>query len=441
MKHYFTVTCSRGFEPILCKELRRLNLNNVNEGVGSVRFQGTISDGMKAALWTRLGSRVLIEIARFPGMDPDDLYDGIRDMPWEDHMDKHDTLWINFTGYSKQIRHSQFAARKAKDALVDRFRDLTGSRPSVDKDADLRIHIHLSHGMFSVAIDLCGDPLHLRTPNRQISDAPLKENLAAALLHWSGWVSQAKKGVPFIDPLCGSGAIALEAMGIACNKAANIERRDWNFKRWKQYEPKLWKKLVAEAIEGELDEPMAPIYAQDIDATAIRYVRANAKAQGVPCPILKVSPVNRLKPPEGAENGYIVTNPPYGERIGSHAHVDEVYEDLGFALAEFEGWKVFLLCPPNDLYLAAGYNRTGDRLTLHNGPLKCRFLELNLENPFVIPIRADNWEKTPEKEEKQGEETSEQASSSEYVPVSEGESKSEESSSSEESSRSEGTST
>ena len=398
MKHYFTVTCSRGFEPILCKELRRLNLNNVNEGIGSVRFQGTISDGMKAALWTRLGSRVLLEISRFSGMDQDALYDGIRDIPWEDHMDKHDTLWINFTGYSKQIRHSQFAARKAKDAIADRFRDLTGSRPSVDKDADLRIHIHLSHGMFSVAIDLCGDPLHLRTPNRQITDAPLKENLAAALIHWSGWVSQAKKGVPFMDPLCGSGAIALEAMGIACNKAANIERRDWNFKKWKQYEPKLWKELVSEARAGELDEPMAPIYAQDIDATAIRYTRENARAQKVPSPILKVSPVNRLRPPEGVENGFIVTNPPYGERIGSHAHVDEVYEDFGFALAEFEGWKVFLLCPPNDLYLAAGYNRTGDRLTLHNGPLKCRFLELNLENPFVIPRKEVVPEEVSEEE-------------------------------------------
>lgn len=391
MKHYFTVTCSRGFEPILCKELRRLNLNNVKEGIGSVRFQGTISDGLKACLWTRLGSRVLLEISRFSGMDADELYDGMREIPWEDHMGVTDSLWINFTGYSKQIRHSQFAARKAKDAIVDRFRDQTGSRPSVDKDGTLRIHIHLQHGLFSVSIDLCGEPLHLRTPNRQITDAPLKENLAAALLHWSGWVKEVKKGAPLLDPLCGSGSIVLEAMGIACNKAANIERDEWNFKNWKQFDAKIWEKLVKEAKKQELSEPMAPIFAQDIDATAIKYVRENAKAQKLPAPNLKVSPVQRLTPP--APTGFIVSNPPYGERIGSHAHVDSVYADLGHALKEnFKGnleedseapqsWRVFLLCPPNDLYLATGYARTEERITLHNGPLKCRFLELNLKKP------------------------------------------------------------
>ena len=378
MKHYFTVTCSRGFEPILCKELRRLNLNNVKEGIGSVRFQGSLSDGLKACLWTRLGSRVLLEISRFSGMNADDLYEGMRDIPWEDHMNVEDSLWINFTGYSKQIRHSQFAARRAKDALVDRFREQTGSRPSVDKDGTIRIHIHLQHGLFSVSIDLCGPPLHLRTPNRQITDAPLKENLAAALLHWSGWVKEVKKGTPLLDPLCGSGSIALEAMGIACKKAPNIEREEWNFKKWKQFDPKIWDELVKEAREQELSTPMAPIFAQDIDATAIKYVRENAKAQKLPCPEIKVSPVNSLTPPE--EVGFIVSNPPYGERIGSHAHVDGVYEDLGQALQAFPAWNVFLLCPPNDLYLAAGYNRKGERITLHNGPLKCRFLQLDLEN-------------------------------------------------------------
>ena len=380
MKYYFTVTCSRGFEPILCKELRRLHLNQIKEGTGSVRFRGSISDGLKACLWTRLGSRVLLEVARFSGLNADELYDGMKEIPWEEHMDVTDSIWINFTGYSKQIRHSQFAARKAKDAIVDRFREKTGSRPSVDKDGEIRIHIHLQHGLFSVAIDLCGEPLHLRTPNRQITDAPLKENLAAALLHWSGWVKEASKGIPLLDPLCGSGSIALEAMGISCQKAANIERNEWNFKKWKQFNPKIWEQLVSEAREQERTEPMAPIFARDIDATAIKYVKENAKAQKLPIPNVEVSPVRNLTLP--SSQGFIVSNPPYGERIGSHAHVDSVYADLGQALKNFQEWRIFLLCPPNDLYLATGYNRKEDRITLHNGPLKCRFLELDLEKPF-----------------------------------------------------------
>ena len=176
-KFTFVVTCSHGFEPYLEKELKRLNLNQVSSGHGSVRFTGTVRDGMKAMMWTRLGSRVIMEIGRFEGTTQEELYEGVYEIPWEEHILPSGSLWINFTGFSKEIRHTQFAARKAKDAIVDRFRDNVGSRPSVDKDADLRIYIHLHHSLFTVSIDFCGQPLHIRTPEKHITDAPLKEGI------------------------------------------------------------------------------------------------------------------------------------------------------------------------------------------------------------------------------------------------------------------------
>ena len=376
-KSKFVVTCSHGFEPFLQKELSRLSIQKLKSGNGSVQFTGTLQDAYKAMLWSRMGSRVLMEIGRFEGTTQDELYDGVYEIPWEEHMNVTGTLWIDFTGQSRDIRHTQFASRKAKDAIVDRFRDQTGNRPSVDKDADLRIHIHLHHGLFTVSIDLCGTPLHVRTPNKHITDAPLKETLAAAMLYASGWDKACKKGHALLDPMCGSGTVVLEAMGIACNRAPGLIRTEWNVFRWKQFARSTWQKVHQQASAAALSKPLVDIIGFDIDASAIECVRHNAKQQGVPTPTLTVQPLNRLHPPTTI--GFLVTNPPYGERIGSHAHVAEVYETLGKRLKNFDDWRCFLLCPPNELYQETGFHRTEERITLYNGPLKCRFLELDLK--------------------------------------------------------------
>ena len=379
VKSKYVVTCSHGFEPYLQKELARLNIQKLKSGHGSVEFTGTLQDAFRTMLWTRLGSRVLMEIGRFEGTSQEELFDGIYDIPWEDHMDVRDTLWIDFTGYSRDIRHTQFASRKAKDAIADRFRDNCGSRPSVDKDADLRIHIHLHHGLFTVSIDLCGVPLHIRTPNKHITDAPLKETLAAAMLYASGWDKAYKKGTPLMDPMCGSGTIVLEAMGMACNRAPGLLRQDWNVFRWKQFEQQQWDTIVQEAKKVALDKPMAPIFGLDMDTSAIECVRYNAKQQKVPLPTLTVQPLHSLNP--SVESGWLVTNPPYGERIGSHAHIEGIYQTLGERFKHLEQWRCYLLCPPNDLYQKTGFHRTEERITLYNGPLKCRFIELDMNRP------------------------------------------------------------
>ena len=377
VKSKFVVTCSHGFEPFLQKELSRLNIQKLKSGNGSVQFTGTLEDAYRAMLWSRLGSRVLMEIGRFEGTTQEELYDGVYEIPWEEHMDVTGTLWIDFTGLSRDIRHTQFAARKAKDAIVDRFRDQTGNRPSVDKEADLRIHIHLHHGLFTVSIDLCGTPLHVRTPDKHITDAPLKETLAAAMLYASGWDRAHKKGHPLLDPMCGSGTVVLEAMGIACNRAPGLLRTNWNVFQWKKFDRTVWDTVCQKATSVALNKPTVEIIGLDIDASAIECVRYNARKQHVPVPTLKVQPLNHMT--QIAENGYLVTNPPYGERIGSHAHVADVYSTLGERLKTFENWRCFLLCPPNELYQETGFHRTEERVTLYNGPLKCRFIELDLD--------------------------------------------------------------
>ena len=166
-------------------------------------------------------------------------------------------------------------------------------------------------------------------------------------------------------------------MGIACNRAPGLLRSEWNVFRWKGFDKSVWDTVYEQAQRVALDKPSVEIIGLDIDASAIECVRYNAKQQGVPVPTLKVQPLSHLKQP--LTTGYLVTNPPYGERIGSHAHVAGVYTTLGERLTTFDGWRCFLLCPPNELYQETGFHRTEERITLYNGPLKCRFLELDLK--------------------------------------------------------------
>ena len=209
MAEQFVVTCSRGMEDLLVGELRRIGLQRVHEEIGSVRFSGKIKDGLRACLWSRVGSRVLMRVGRFQGATADDLYDGIKAIEWERFIRPTDSLWVTFTGSSKILRHSQFSARQTKDGIVDRFRERVGERPSVDKELGHQVHVLLRHNVFTVSLDLCGPPLHLRTQSPS-PRAPLKKISQQPCSH-AGWHKALKRGTAFADPLCGSGTIALGA--------------------------------------------------------------------------------------------------------------------------------------------------------------------------------------------------------------------------------------
>ena len=228
----FFATVPRGMEPLLADELRALGAHAVNMGRAGVAFRGELATGYRACLWSRTASRILLPLTRFPAPTPEALYDGIRAIPWEEHLAPEGTLTVDFTLAQSQITHSHFAALKVKDAVVDRFRDLFGVRPSVDRERpDLRLNVYLYRDSARVSLDLSGESLHRRGYRDEGAAAPLKENLAAAILLFAGWPELASAGAPFVDPLCGSGTLPIEAALIAGDIAPGLLRHAFRFQR------------------------------------------------------------------------------------------------------------------------------------------------------------------------------------------------------------------
>jgi len=377
MKHTFTVTVSRGLEDVLATELRRMGLQKVKPERGTVRFFGPLKDGLRACLWCRTGSRVLLQIARFQANHPDELYDALRRIHWEEHLAPDGMLWVDFVGTSRDIRHSQFGARLTKDAVVDRLRTPSGTRPGVDRDnPDVRIHVHLKHSVFTVSIDLSGASLHWRTPKRRMTEAPLKENLAAALLLLMDWPKRSMAGQPLIDPMCGSGTIVQEGAAIAANLPPGRFRRDWGFSRWRGHDPAAWRALLQESHEVQV-RPKSLVLGFDHDEDAVAVARYNCQQLGMSNLTIKKRALSDLQPPEGAPPGLLVTNPPYGERIGDDT-LFGLYGHLGDLLRNrMLGYGVGVLAPAGPLSKSIGL-RTDKRHVLHNGPLDCRYLELSI---------------------------------------------------------------
>ena len=379
----FAATCSRGTEDILAAELRRMGIHRVKEGPGVVTFMGGLQAGYRALLWSRVASRVLLQLSRFECRDAEDLYDGVRDIPWTDHLGAAQTLAVSFVGRSKEIRHSGFGALRTKDAIVDAVRDGEGARPDIDtEDPDLRVHVHLNHAVATVSLDLSGRPLHERgEPGRRAGPAPLKETLAAAMLLHAGWPRHARRAAALVDPMCGSGTLLVEAAGIALDRAANLDRQRWGFSGWRGHE--------AAAFEAEREgavrrweanrEHKTRIVGFDQDGRVLSHARDNARSQGLLRAIrLERVPLGRAEPPRGAPDaphGLLVTNPPYGERLGREDDLERLYGQLGDVLRRrFTGWTGWVLTGSRHLAGCIGL-KAASRTPLWNGRIECRLLE------------------------------------------------------------------
>jgi 23S rRNA (guanine2445-N2)-methyltransferase / 23S rRNA (guanine2069-N7)-methyltransferase len=387
----FTATVSRGAEPVLMKELRRMGLQRVVEERGAVHFMGPLRDGLRACMWSRVASRVLLRLSRFEANSADMLYDGLRAIDWASHLAPHGALWVDFVGTSRAIRNSQFGARLTKDAIVDKLRTPSGTRPRVDREhADVRVHVHLRHAVATVSLDLSGQALHWRTPGRLVNEAPLKETLAATLLLLCDWPAMARDGAPFIDPMCGSGTLLLEAAGIARDLAPGLQRPParWGFSRWRGHDPECWRELIREARARAEAGQRAPSRLQgtDIDPASIRITQRNAQRIGLHGLQIRQAPLSALQRPDGAP-GLLVTNPPYGERLDDDAAA--LYPRLGDLLRRrMLGWSAGVLVPAGPLSKKIGL-RTSNRHILFNGPLECRLLT------FAISELAPRGEKPP----------------------------------------------
>lgn len=389
----FFAAAPRGLEPLLAAELKNLGASSVSETRAGVSFEGTLETALRACLWSRLASRILLPLASFDAAGPEELYDGAREIPWEDHMEPDGTLAVDCTLSSSAINHSNFAALKVKDAAVDRFRDRFGLRPSVETtDPDLRIYLHLHRDRATIGIDLSGESLHRRGYREEGAAAPLKENLAAAILLYSGWPALAAEGSGFIDPMCGSGTLAIESALIAADIAPGLLRERFGFLRWKERDDALWQRLVEEAQQRREEglKRLPPVRGFDRDATAISAARENARRAGLAGKItLERHDVAELTPPQGEASGLIAVNPPYGERLGKGEDLDRLYALLGERMRLFTGWKGAVFTGGKEYAKRLGLRSRKVR-TLRNGALECLLLHFDIEESrFHRELRTD----------------------------------------------------
>ena len=363
----FFVTCAKGTEGPLRRELADLRIRGPKGAAGGVSFEAPLTDGLKACLWSRVAMRVLLELGEFQARTADELYAGVRTIDWTAHLDTRATLAVSATVRDNPaLAHTGFAALKTKDGIVDALRDKLGARPDVNvEDPDVPLVLHLEGTQAHLYLDLAGAPLHRRGYRVAMTDAPLKENLAAAMLALGG----VDPAAPFLDPMAGSGTLAIEQALRARNIAPGLKRR-FAFERWpSQAHAADWQRLRSEAEAAVLPRAPAPIVARDVAIPAIAAARRNAETAGVAADIhLEAGDVRGLRPSH--PTGTLVTNPPYGQRLEGQT---TVYEALSDTLQRFAAWRLVLLS--GSPQLSRVFLRRPDIThKLWNGPIETRLL-------------------------------------------------------------------
>ena len=370
MLSYFIPT-AKGLAPLLEVELKEMGIENTRQMNGGVTFDGTLEQGYKVCLWSRFASRVLLKLNEFKVMDSLDLYMGCSAIPWEEHFDVDKTFSIDFSGSNDEIRNTQFGALKIKDAIVDRFRKKFDQRPSVEKrDADIRFNGRLWKNKATIYLDLSGSPLHLRGYRTTAGEAPLRETLAAGIVKRSGW-----KGEALLDPMCGSGTLIIEAAMMALNIAPGSLRQRFGFEKWKQHDDECWKTLKTSAqvyAKRAVNKCETRFYASDLSRDMIAIACKNAQRAGVAELIeFSVADARKVMPPEELETGMIISNPPYGERLGGFSDTVTLYTELGHHFKKaFAGWNLAMFAMDTELLSCLGM-RAAKSFKFFNGPIEC----------------------------------------------------------------------
>jgi 23S rRNA (guanine2445-N2)-methyltransferase / 23S rRNA (guanine2069-N7)-methyltransferase len=380
--HSFIATVAKGLEPILMDELASLGAVSLSPRKSAVAFEGTLETAYLACLWSRVASRILLPLSSFPSSSPKELYEGVQAIKWNEHLSPTGSLAVDCHTSASAISHSHYAALKAKDAIVDQLRDRTGSRPSVDlKQPVHRINLYIHRNQAHISLDLSGDSLHRRRYRKTGLSAPMKENLAAAILFKAGWPDFAKTGRPFLDPMCGSGTLAIEAALMAGDVAPGLLRHDFGFQRWAQHDPTLWQRLFGEAQARRREglKNLPPIFGYDIDKRAVEVTLNHAHRAGLNGKIqVERRALQDVKPP-ARRPGLLAVNPPYGKRLRTQTGLPALYEKLGFILkASFNQWRAALLTAQPELGYRLGL-RSRKPFTFYNGPLECKLLVMTIE--------------------------------------------------------------
>ncbi len=393
-RYELVLTCPKSLESLLLDEAGQLGLEEAREHVAMVRGFAGIETAYRLCLWSRLANRVLLVLARFPVSNAETLYEGVKAVDWSEHLDAGGSLAVEFSGRGAGIDNTHFGALKVKDAIVDRLRAQFGQRPSVDKDnPDLRVHLRLDKGEAVLSIDLSGHSLHQRGYRLQQGAAPLKENLAAAILIRAGWPRIAAEGGALADPMCGVGTFLVEAGLMAADVAPNLKRQQWGFSRWLGHVPAVWNRLHAEAEERArigLGKPPLWIRGYEADPRLIQPARNNIERAGLGEWVrIYQGELATFEPrTDKGQVGLVVCNPPYGERLGDEASLLYLYQNLGERLRQAcMGWEAAIFTGAPELGKRMGI-RSHKQYALFNGALPCKLLLLQVRpDQFVTGNR------------------------------------------------------
>jgi putative N6-adenine-specific DNA methylase len=375
----FFAVCPRGLEPLLAGELRALGAQRIATEGGGASFAGAMRTAYAANLTSRIASRVLWQLAGGEYRDEGDLYELARAVAWERHFDARQTLRVDLSASRSPLRSLDFATLRIKDAIVDRLRETTGARPSIDRARpDVRVFAYLDAQRLTLYLDLSGEPLFKRGWRAEKGEAPLKENLAAGLLMLAGWTPE----VPLLDPFCGSGTIAVEAALIASRRAPGLARR-FGFERLAGFDAAGWRELKAQAVAAIDDSVPARIVGTDISTRVVDTARGNARLAGLQTWLddgrLSFDAADARQAQPIAAAGMIVTNPPYGEQSApKSATVPALMRDFGDRMKEaFPGWTAWLLSSDRDLPRQMRLQETR-KTVLFNGALECRLFRFEM---------------------------------------------------------------
>lgn len=369
----FFAAAPRGYEYALSLELAELGAGDIKESVAGVYFSASLELVYRITLWSRLASRIILVIYKGPCETPEQLYNAAYCVDWQTHFSNKSSFSIDFHGVGGFINNSQFGALKVKDAVVDRFRDDGCERPNVARvDADFKIDAHYRRGQITLGINFSGPALHQRGYRATTGEAPLKENLAANMLVRSGWKQQPQD---LLDPFCGSGTILIEAAMMACDIAPALYRAKFGFQKWLGHQDDVWQALMDEAKARAslgISRCKVKFFGSDIDSRLVALAKRNAENAGV-AGLIEFSVSNALDVAPPVESGYLITNPPYGERLGTVTSLLQLYYQLGDKLkAEFGGWKIAVL--NSDIELLSALKLKADKqMKMFNGALECAF--------------------------------------------------------------------
>lgn len=392
-KSVFFVSCPKGVEYLLADELKTFGLEPVRNAPAGVWVEGSLEGGYRACLWSRLANRVILHLDEVDATSGDQLYDGVVHMDWQQHIPVNGSFRVTFLGQNDAIRNTQYGAQRVKDGIVDRFRASGGQRPAVAaKMPDVTVSARLNRGRLSLGIDLSGHSLHMRGYRTEQGLAPLKENLAAALLIRAGWPDLAREGGDFIDPLCGSGTLVIEAAMMALDLAPGRKQERFGFEKWPGHQPELWLSLRQEAERRahEGKQGKVPRMAGfDLDSRVIATARNNIQRAGLDGLVqVESRPVAELSlEGDWSPAGLVLTNPPYGERLSERRELGALYQSLGDTVKRLvPGWRLGVFTGAPEYGKSIGL-RSYKQYRLFNGKLPAQLLLFGIDDASAMTPR------------------------------------------------------